>query len=194
MPSSKTRAAAVAVSLFALASAAKGTVQCHPSPAIPVPATTAGVYVNLVTGVNATTPAGAPNWDFNPWGSSSINFWLNNSADPAGNPDGNVAASAGGTLLVLSSGATIDATSFYSTETPNATAMAPWRTTQTGKYLGVRFYNETTASTNYGWIQIDTVSPTTGLPATIQSWCYQDDGTGITAGTSPVELETFTVE
>jgi hypothetical protein len=106
-----------------------------------------------------------------------------------------VAATAGGNLLVLSSGATIDATSLYSTETPSTAAMANWRTTQTGKYLGVKFYNEGTAATNYGWIQVDTVSPTTGLPATIQSWCYQDNGTGITAGaTTPVELETFTVD
>ena len=85
MPSHKTRtnAAAVAVSLFALASSAKATVVCHPSPAIPVPTTTAGVYVNLVTGVSATTPAGSVGWDFNPWGSSGISFWQNNGADPA---------------------------------------------------------------------------------------------------------------
>ena len=41
---------------------------------------------------------------------------------------------------------------------------------------------------------MDTVSPTTGLPATLQSWCYEDSGAGITASTTPVELQTFSVE
>lgn len=192
MPSHKTRtnAAAVAVSLFALASSAKGAVVCHPSPPIPVPVTTAGVYINLVTGVSATTPAGAVGWDINPWGASSINFWFNNGANPS--PGG--ATLTAGVIDVFSSGASIGPANTYSGTTPSAGNMAGWRAPNSGKYLGVRLYNEGTAAINYGWMQIDTVAPATGLPATVQSWCYENTGVAITAGTTPVELETFTVE
>ena len=118
MPSSKisTKSAAVAVSLFALASSGKAAVQCHLTPPVPVPQTTAGVYVNLVTGISGITPASAPGWDFNPWGGTSLNLWFWNAADPSS--AGAVAAATGGNILVLASGATIDATRFYSDEQP----------------------------------------------------------------------------
>lgn len=47
---------------------------------------------------------------------------------------------------------------------------------------------------HYGWVQIDTVGPN-GSPATLRSWCYQDDGSAIEAGnTVPVTLQSFAVE
>src|SRR4051812_3765702 len=49
---------------------------------INIPSTTAGIYLNLATGVFATTPGGAPGWDINPWGSTSWNVWANNAAGP----------------------------------------------------------------------------------------------------------------
>ena len=42
---------------------------------IGVPATTAGIYLNLATGQSTTTPAAG--WDFNPWGGTNINFYYN---------------------------------------------------------------------------------------------------------------------
>ncbi|MEO8276231.1 MAG: hypothetical protein ABI639_08415 [Thermoanaerobaculia bacterium] len=183
-------AAAVAVSLFALASAASATVVCSSGGPIAVPATTAGVYVNLVTGTSATTPAASPGWDINPWGTGGVFFYFNNAADSS--PAGAVAT--GGIIDVLSAGATIGSASAYSVVAPSVAQLANWRTTQTGKYLGVRFWNEATLAINYGWMRIDTVSATTGLPSTIQSWCYQNDGTAIDASTMPVELQSFSVE
>ena len=49
---------------------------------INIPSTTSGIYINLVTGVASTTPAGAPGWDINPWSSTTLNIWANNSASP----------------------------------------------------------------------------------------------------------------
>jgi hypothetical protein len=196
MPNHRTHtkpAAAVAVSLFALASAARGAVLCQdPNPDILIPATTAGVYVNLVTGVNAITPAGAPNWDINPW-STTLQYYFNNAADPSS--AGAVAATAGGNLLELSGSATVSSAELYSTETPTDAQMVDWQNGSTGQYLGVRFWNESLGvpAINYGWIQVDTTTAT-GHPANIRRWCYEDSGAAITTGTTPVELQTFTVE
>ena len=162
MPSSKASmkpVAAVAVSLFALASAGKAAVVCYNGAAIPVPTTTAGVYVNLVTFVNAPTPGGSPGWDINPWGSGSFNLYFNNGANPS--PGGAVAVPPA--PAVLNSGATISAAQTYTTTTPGTTT-ADWRTTNTGKYLGVRFWNESAGAIQYAWMQIDTVNIDVGMP------------------------------
>src|SRR6478672_6712743 len=47
---------------------------------INIPSTTSGVYLNVVTGVFAGTPGGAPGWDLNPWASSTLEIWANNAA------------------------------------------------------------------------------------------------------------------
>src|SRR5690349_5352518 len=50
---------------------------------INIPSTTAGVYLNVVTGVFNVAPASAPGWDLNPWSSSSLFVYANNAANPA---------------------------------------------------------------------------------------------------------------
>lgn len=183
-------AAALAVSLFALAASASATVQCNSGAPMPyvVPATTAGVYLNLVTGVFSITPAGAPGWELNAWGSSALNLWF------AGTPAASHGAVATGTVYsVLAAGVPIGPASTFSAST-TAADYANWRLTNTGQYLGLRFWNESTSAINYGWIQMDTVGPN-GAPTTINGYCYQDDGTAIDAGsTTPVELQSFSVE
>ena len=42
---------------------------------INVPSTTAGVYLNVVTGLFGATQASAPGWDINPWLSSGLNLF-----------------------------------------------------------------------------------------------------------------------
>ncbi len=37
-----------------------------------LPSTTAGIYINLVTGVIGTNPASVPGWDINPLGSATL--------------------------------------------------------------------------------------------------------------------------
>ena len=68
-----------------------------------------------------------------------------------------------------------------------------WQTTNTGKFLGVRFFNESTSAINYGWLQLDT-GAAGGFPATINSNCYDNTGAGITAGTTPVSLQSYSVD
>ena len=59
-----------------------------------------------------------------------------------------------------------------------------FRAGETGGYLGLEFLNETTGTTDYGWVQINTTG-TTGFPATITGFAYDDSGAAILAGAVP---------
>ncbi len=184
---SKPRIALMA-SLLSVAPVVQAAVVCNTAPVpINVPQTTAGVYINLVTGVTGTTPATAVGWDFNPWGSTTL-YW----GFPTTPATSHGYVSDGTVSLVLSAGATIGPAQTYLT-TASTTSMAPWRAGVTGGFLGLRFYNEGTATINYGWLEINT-GVTTGYPASIVEYCYDDTGAEITAGTVPVELQSFSVE
>lgn len=99
----------------------------------------------------------------------------------------------GTNYLALAAGTTIGPASTYASLFTAGNGTASWRATNTGKYLGVRFSNQY-ATLLYGWLQLDTTGPT-GFPATINSYCYQDDGSPIDAGvTTPVSLQTFSAD
>ena len=57
----------------------------------------------------------------------------------------------------------------------------------------MRFYNESTSSINYAWLQMNT-GASGGFPATINQICRENTGVAITAGTTPVSLQTFSVD
>lgn len=40
-----------------------------------VPVSTAGLYLNVVTGQSGASPGAAPGWDVNPYGSSALNWF-----------------------------------------------------------------------------------------------------------------------
>lgn len=190
MTSSRIRSrarATVVASLFSLASAAPAAVVCNTAAPMPyaVPITTAGVYVNLVTGVFSLTPAGAPGWEFNPFGSTNLSFfWPTTPAASHG------AVPNGANYAVMAAAEVIGPSSTFSTTATNTL----WRAGSTGQYLGLRFYNEAATAINYGWIQLDSTG-TSGHPATIRGYCYENTGTQILAGsTTPVELQGFSVE
>ncbi len=180
-------AAVLAASLLAIASStAMAAVVCNTTTVpISVPQDGTGIYLNLITGANGSSaPAG---WDFNPYdrGLPGISFWFNN--------DPNLGAVWDGTsILVLSAGATIGPASMFTSSVADPAA-ANWRVANTGKYFGLKVYNEGTSTMNYGWIQLDT-GATSGFPATINSYCFQDDGSAITAGTTPVSLQSFSID
>ena len=50
---------------------------------------------------------------------------------------------------------------------------------------------------NYGWMEFTTSTGTStslGFPATLTRYCYQNDGSAIVAGTTPVALQTFSID
>ncbi|MBX7106214.1 MAG: hypothetical protein K1X57_19200 [Gemmataceae bacterium] len=148
---------------------------------IAVPQTFAGVYVNLLTGGTSTVSAGSiPGWDFNPYYTGSqIGFFWNNSI--AGS-SGGVAATTTTLYQDLPNGTVIDGTSTFS-NTILATNGSAYLTTGT-HILGFRFYNENTSTVNYGYLTMDTTG-TSGFPATIQGWSFEDTGAPITVVAVP---------
>ena len=60
------------------------------------------------------------------------------------------------------------------------TATAAFQTTGTHT-LGFRFFNEATGAINYGYLTM-TNTATTGFPATITGWSFENTGGAITVG------------
>lgn len=147
---------------------------------IPIPNTFAGVYVNLTDGTSGSSSA-LTGWDFNPYGASSLTqigfFW--NSTAPAA---GGVASTATGPYLDLSPGAVVGPASTYS-NVILGTNSSPFITPGT-HILGVRFANDTSGVTNYGYVSI-TTSVAGGIPAVIDGWSYDDTGAAITVAPVP---------
>lgn len=166
-------AAAVAATVLSLGSGnAVSAIVCDTNAApIAVPQTTAGIYINFLTNASGTA-AGTTGWDFNPWGSTNLNF---------GFAAGSSGLVTGGKYAALAAGVSVDATGTYATST-TAAQMADWRAGVTAKYVGLRYVNESTTATNYGWAELSTTGPSTGTPATVNHWCTQNDGTGILTG------------
>ena len=165
---------AVAASASLLSSVSMAAIVTSPVANLPVPQTTAGVYINVVTGVTGTTPGAVPGWDLDPWGSTNLQmFWP---SVPSTSTSGGVASTATGPYLVLAPGDTVGPASTFS-RTVAATNPNFW-VTQTG-YMGFRFQNEATGQLNYGYMEISTTAAT-GFPATIISIVYENTGAAIT--------------
>ncbi len=151
---------------------------------INIPSTTAGVYLNVVTGASGATPASTPGWDLNFWGSSGFNAWANNSASPN---DGIVSNFTGGTSATLvdnlPAGTTIDGSWTYSravsSETTGSTA---FQLNNDQNYVGFRFLNEGTSTLNFGWARISLSGGPAVQPRAVVEYAYEDTGAAINAG------------
>ena len=184
-PISALAALAVATTTFTSTGAFAAEV-CGPS-AVPIPADNSGVYLNLVTGATGNSGSGVAGWDINLFRSSQLYFFW------PGIPVGSSGGLAVSTVYqALNGGALIDASGSYSNASGGGGPLyyVNWQTTNTGKYLGVRFYNEATSAINYGWLQLDT-GAAGGFPATINSCCYQNSGAGIMAGGDKIFVNSF---
>jgi hypothetical protein len=184
-------AAATAASLIALTSgSAMAAIVCGPTTNISIPNTFNGVYINFVTGVTGTTTAAVPGWDFGPWGSSNtLAFFF--PSTPA-NSFGAVAGTTTGPYSVLAAGTPVAPASTFALVTAT-TATVALQGGVTGALVGFRFFNEATSAINFGWAEFNTTAPL-GFPATIVRYCYQNDGTEIPAGTTPVSLQSYSVD
>lgn len=152
-----------------------------------IPVNIDGIYINFITGTTGTSGGAVPGYDFDPYsGSSGLNFYFGGGADV-----NNGAVFNGTTYPVLANGTMIGAASTFSGTTADA-SMTAWRAGGTG-FLGVRFTNENTGVANFGWVNITTTAGT-GFPATVNSYCYDNTGGNIMAGTTPVSLQSFSVD
>lgn len=132
--------------LLTAASSAHAVVVTSGIVNIPIPATTAGLYVNVVTGANGSAAA-APGWDINPWSSTGLGFF--NPAAPGG---GVYAVTAPGFVANLLPGSVVSAASIFGGGT--SSNIAQWTLNSAENYFGFRFNNESGGTLHYGWAQL----------------------------------------
>ena len=151
---------------------------------ISIPLTTAGVYLNFVTGVNNVNPALVPGWDVNPYSSGNLTMF-----NP-GAPAGGVYVIGGGTGTTpgnLAPGTPIGAASLYGSGTVTTTGLLPWNLNSNANICGIRFQNEANGNqTHYGWMRIQISAGLNTLPRAILEYAYEDQaGVAIPAGAVP---------
>ena len=164
-----------ATAALLMAGSAQAAVVTFTTP-IAVPNNFDGVYINFLTGATGITASSVPGWDFNPYATAAglSFFW---SATPTAG--GGVASSTTGPYLNLAPGAVVSSASTFAAVTAT-TATAAFQTTGT-HVLGFRFYNEATSAVNYGYLTM-TNTASTGFPATITGWSFENTGAAITVG------------
>ncbi len=149
-----------------------------------IPSTTSGIYLNVVTGVFSTTPAGAPGWDLNPWSSSSLEIWGNNAASAMDGVLDNFTGGAAGSVDNIPIGTLIDGSWNYgrTDSTVETTGPTAFVLNSSNNIFGFRFLNEMTGVYDFGWARISLAGTLNGQPRAIVEYAYDDTGAGIMAG------------
>lgn len=172
------RTSALLLGLAAVCGHLDATVYCSAVGGLGVPATTEGLYVNVVSGVSGFTEGSVPGFDIDIYASANsvpsdqLKFYWGSAAN-----GGAGVVSAGDSYAVLSDGQGIGPDSLFSRAAFTGDTTA-WQAGASG-YLGMRFLNESTGVINYGWLLLSTSAPL-GFPATIGGWCYENGGAAIT--------------
>ena len=163
--------------MLTLGSSVHAAVVCSPMTNLDVPATTEGLYVNLITGTSGTSEGVVPGFDIDIYAAASTNpsgqmkfYWGPESTGGAG------VASSGDIYAVLGPNVTIGPGSTFTRAAFTGDTSA-WQAGTSG-FLGMRFRDETPATIVYGWLALTTAAPL-GFPATIEGWCYEDSGASI---------------
>jgi hypothetical protein len=175
---------AVALALGAGALLAAATAQAqivHSGPiSLVIPATTAGLYINVITGVSNISPGSAPGWDINPWSSTGLGFF-----SPTAPVGGAYQMITGSTVQVanLSFGAVVGAGSWGSGSGTGANA-AQWNLNSSNNLFGFRFIAEPGGTTHFGWARVSIGSAIT--TRSIVEYAYESTpGVSIQAGVIP---------
>lgn len=112
-----------------------------------IPLTTAGIYINVMTGVSDIAPGNAPGWDINPYGGTSLNWFQ--PLSPTGGVYVRLPGSAAGTVSSLDAGHVLSANSTFDSGVSPTTGVGAW-TLNSLNYFGFRFIGED-SQLRYGW-------------------------------------------
>lgn len=172
--------ACAATGLAAVEKADAGIVHSGPVN-INIPSTTAGVYLNVVTGVSNASPASVPGWDVNPWSTTGLGLF--NPAAPTGGVYVGTAA-AGTQASNLAPGTPIGPASLFGSNNSAAANSAVFNLNSTSNIVGFRFQNEANANAvHYGWMRISLGAAHGAQPRSIVEYAYEDQaGVSIPAG------------
>ncbi|WP_422014815.1 PEP-CTERM sorting domain-containing protein [Roseateles sp.] len=169
--------AAALAGTAATATNANATVITSTTP-ISIPNTVDGVYINFLTGGTGTSSFSG--WDFNPYAGGSLLFYWGGT----GSSSGGVASTTTGPYIDLGAGSVISSASIFSLSANGANNETAAFLSSGTHILGFKFLNEATSTINYGYLSITTTG-TTGFPAVINGWSYENSGGAITVSAVP---------
>ena len=167
----------VFASLSAAASIAHAAVIVVPTN-LAIPVTPAGLYINIFSGISSTTASGAPGWDINVGGMSSLNFVSPggynfvrlNSAPMSAGPSNLVVGDTISNMMPLASWISGGASNGFIT---NSSA----------NYVGFQFVGNDSL-THLGWMQFSIGASVTGSDRKIVSYAYNTASTMTPGGSS----------
>ena len=165
-----------ALALGAWAPAAHAIPVLSPAANVVVPANTAGIYINVVTG--AAGNSSTPGWDLNPWGSGALFMYNSTGGGYVTSPNSAAASLAVGTVVAPAP------TSTYATNatTTFGALSGQWKLNAVN-YFGFRFTGED-ALIHYGYGTM--IVGSTALIRTVgQLWYESDAVTAITVSAVP---------
>lgn len=151
---------------------------------LPIPVSTNGLYLNVVTGANnlpppGTTGASVPGWDINPWSGTGLAFF--SPASPAG---GVYVVTAPGFAANLTTGTLIGAGSTYGSGT--GANVAQWNLNSSDNIFGFRFLNEAGGTVHYGWARLSLGGSVTDPARSLVEYAFElTPGVAIPAGVVP---------
>ena len=167
----------VFASLSAAASIAHADVIVVPTN-LAIPVTPAGLYINIFSGISSTTASGAPGWDINVGGMSSLNFVSPggynfvrlNSAPMSAGP-----SNVGGSYTISNM---MPLASWISGGTSNG-----FITNSSANFVGFQFVSHDSL-TYLGWMQFSIGASVTGSDRKIVSYAYNTASTMTLDGSS----------
>lgn len=182
-------AAAVAVTGVGLADTAEAAIVYSGVVNLPIPVSTNGLYLNVVTGANNLPPPGTggstvPGWDINPWSSTGLGLF--NPSAPAGGVY--VGNTAGGTQVRnLPPLELIGPASIYGSNSSAAANASVFNLNSTANLVGFRFQNEANGNQiHYGWFRVGFGATYNGSDRVLVEYAYDDvAGRPIEAGAVP---------
>jgi hypothetical protein len=182
--------AGAALSASAAADASIVYVDLSATPIL-IPLTTAGIYLNVVTGVNNTSPGSVPGWDLNPFSSTSLSWFA---ATPNAS-SGYIAALGSSPTLVdnLGIGTAIGPSTYVFNNASESTGATAFTLNSTNNYVGFRFLNEATTLTSFGWVQVRLGASFTDSTRAIVGYAYENSGGAILSGDTGAIPEPSTI-
>lgn len=150
---------------------------------INIPSTTAGIYLNVVSGVSGGSST--PSWDVNPWSSSTLSYF--NPSSPSG---GVYVRNVGNTAVAnlpfgAMIGATPDGGRVFGSGAATTSGNDPHILNSSDNLIGFRFVDPSLGggtTTHYGWMRISLADTLQGQPRAIVEYAYEDSGAAIPAG------------
>ncbi len=175
-------AAGVALAAPAMSPSAKADIVYSGPLTLNIPSTTAGIYLNVVTGVSATTPTGSPGWDLNPWGTGNLFLYGSTGGGVLDNLTGGSSVTLADNLPV---GTSVTAAFTFGSVAVESTGATAFNLSSSANYAGFRFLNETTGVTDYGWVQFSISTTFIAQPRSIVGYAYDNTGAAIAVGAVP---------